>query len=92
MDICDGTKNAFHNSEVKHVTVPRLEEFNGKEIFAMAMTNPKMRKYLPKPVADDPQGTRTVSCKYLYAGKFCSGCFATSKQLLTLCSREHRHA
>jgi hypothetical protein len=69
LDVCEGTKNAFHNSEVKHVTVPRLEEFNGKEIFAMAMNDPRMRKYLPEPTAEDKEGARTISCKYLYAGK-----------------------
>jgi len=92
MDVCDGTKNAFHNSEVKQVTVPRLEEFNGKEIFTMAMNNPQMRKYLLEPTDDDKEGARTVSCKYLYAGKFCFDSLPTTKQFLTPCSREHRHA
>lgn len=69
MDIMQGHKSAFLLSEIKHVCVPRLDEFNASEIYNMAMNNPQVRKYLPEPQENERPGARTVSCKFLFTSK-----------------------
>ena len=69
MDILGRNKEVFTNSEINHINVPRLAEFNGNEIFRMAMQDPRTRAYLPE-LTEGQENARTVSCKFLFASKF----------------------
>ena len=59
-----GKKSLLKQSDVRHVKVPKLKEFNTNELFASALTDPLISKHLP-----DPTGSRkrTVGRIYLFA-------------------------
>jgi hypothetical protein len=67
-DIMSNDKQVFTNNEIKHITVPRLPEFNADGIFKMAMQDPRTRAYLPE-LTEDHKNSRSVSCKFLFASK-----------------------
>lgn len=92
MDIMQGHKDAFYLNEIKHVCVPRLDEFNASEIYNMAMNNPEMRRYIPEPQEGDKSGARTVSCKFLFTSKSLPNGLPEFRLLTWSFSREHHYA